>query len=169
MQIINLGFPDGNLEFQQQNIHKKFVDLIRKYRPSIILAPHKLDQHPDHKMVYRICKSAIYNSGTNLWIDKYEPYICKNLMFYSQNFMQPGQGVIFFDVSSVYEEKLELVKIYSSQFSQNGIKTLVNCNLLEQVQLKDSYCGQLINSKFAEQLLSEKGIYCSNIFDIAIV
>ncbi len=166
---INLGYKDGNLQFMQKEVNEKFVSIIRKYRPSIILAPYKLDQHPDHKAVYKICKEAVYFAGTNIWRKQYEAFQCKNLLFYSQSYIHPGNGVIFFDVTNVYQEKIKLLNVYSSQFGEGATKTIVNTNLFDQIYFKDSYCGKVIGVEYAEQLIAENGICCTNIFDIVKV
>lgn len=166
IQVINLGFKDGRIEFMQEEVHKKFVEIVRKYRPSIILAPYKEDQHPDHRAVAYLCKNAVYTAGTRFGGDAFS---CKNLFYYSQVVFRSEQETIYFDVSDVYETKNEIIQTYATQFDKDLKKTLVNSCLVEQIRAKDIYCGNIINSKYAEQLTTDRGICCTNLFDIAWV
>jgi len=43
----NLDLPDGNIEVNQTN-KLRVVQIIRKYKPDVLLFPHWLERHPDH-------------------------------------------------------------------------------------------------------------------------
>lgn len=164
---INLNFPDGKIGDVKEEIILECMKLIREYKPAIVLAPYLSDEHPDHQKTYEICKTAVYFSGTmESCKDIDETYCCKNIFFYSQKFVKTNAELVYFDVSNVYGEKLDMISMYFSQFDNRWGKTLVNMNLVEQIKAKDLYCGKVINVSYAEQLIVESEICCTNLFDI---
>ena len=43
----NLSLPDGNIEVNVPN-RMKLIQILRKYRPRVLLIPHFAERHPDH-------------------------------------------------------------------------------------------------------------------------
>src|SRR5690606_16043597 len=115
----NLGMADGF--FQNDEMHQRMlIKALRKYRPEIVLANALDDRHPDHGRAGHLIKDACFLSGLrkietfddngNLqahWRPKY-------IFHYIQDrYYEPG---FVYDISAVFERKLESVKSYSSQF-----------------------------------------------------
>ena len=53
----SLGIPDGDIELTRKNI-LKVVEVIRTFRPTVIIFPHWLERHPDHEHANRLCREA---------------------------------------------------------------------------------------------------------------
>jgi|GEM_PF-5989306 len=66
------------------------------------------------------------------------------------------------------EEKLNILSKYRSQLIQDNsrVKTYSNTRIFQKVLAKDKYCGSLINTDYAEEIISYKKITIKNIFDI---
>ena len=115
----NLGMADGF--FQNDEMHQRMlIKALRKYRPEIVLANALDDRHPDHGRAGHLIKDACFLSGLrkietfddngNLqahWRPKYIFHYIQD-RYYEPDFV--------YDISAVFERKLESVKAYSSQF-----------------------------------------------------
>jgi bacillithiol biosynthesis deacetylase BshB1 len=118
----NMGLRDGHL-IEERALRSALVRALRKYRPTWVLAPHWEDQHPDHAAVGEAILHAAFMAG----VPKYEPhsgrgvasasalpYRPKAVLHYNNRYgITPD---IVFDISDVFERKMELVTCYGSQF-----------------------------------------------------
>lgn len=162
-----LFFEDANIQHTVIDQQKRIIRIIREYTPGVILTSHYTDEHPDHLESYLLVKNAIYKAGLNIYPELGEQHTCKYLFFYSQN-LYNGKGSMFIDISSVIEEKLNILSKYRSQLIQDNsrVKTYSNTRIFQKVLAKDKYCGSLINTDYAEEIISYKKITIKNIFDI---
>jgi len=118
----NLGLRDGHL-IHEPKLIGAMVRMLRKYRPACVLAPHWEDQHPDHAAVGQSIQHAAYLAG----VPKFEPksargvasalalpYRPKHVLHYNNRYGITAD--LIFDISDVYERKMELVNCFGSQF-----------------------------------------------------
>ncbi len=118
----NLNMADGF--FQNDKTHKlEIVRMIRKYRPQIVLCNAVSDRHPDHGRGSDLIKDAVFLSGllkvetTDSGI-KQEAWRPAAVYHYIQDrFIRPDFVV---DISEVWEQKMESVLAYKTQFYQPG-------------------------------------------------
>lgn len=171
LKYIFLNIPDLQINSCNDLQCDKVVKLIRELRPSIIFNIHRHDHHPDHVQTSCLVDFAIEFAGIRQY--KKELGIAHNVKYvlkYSQEYIHNEKAkTIFFDVSDVYKEKVQMIKGYSSQFhlGETDNKTSINMYLVNKIQKKDGYLGSLINAEFAEQLILTKGeILIDNIFKI---
>jgi bacillithiol biosynthesis deacetylase BshB1 len=120
---VNLGLKDGHVMDDEAKLRVKLVQVLRKFRPKIVLAPYWEDQHPDHAAVGRVIEHAAWLCGA----PKYDPKSAKDvaahdrlpyrpkLVLYYNNRYQIVPDLIF-DISAEMKQKLELVKCYQTQF-----------------------------------------------------
>jgi bacillithiol biosynthesis deacetylase BshB1 len=118
----NLNMADGF--FQNDKAHKmEIVRMIRKYRPQIVLCNAVSDRHPDHGRGSDLIRDAVFLSGL-LKIEtadsgnKQETWRPSAVYHYIQDrFIKPDFVV---DISEVWEQKMESVLAYKTQFYQPG-------------------------------------------------
>lgn len=114
----NLQLGDGFFEENQESL-LKVIEMIRKYRPDVVLANSIKDRHPDHargaSLVSRACflsglrKIETSNEGKNQ--AAWRP---KSVYHYIQDYYIDPDFVI--DVSDFFEIKMASIKAYKSQF-----------------------------------------------------
>jgi bacillithiol biosynthesis deacetylase BshB1 len=125
----NLKLPDGALH-DDERLRRALVRVLRKYRPSILLAPHWEDQHPDHAAVGQASLYAAWLSGAA----KYEPASAKGIATKDGLPYRPRQvlhynnryGIqadIVIDISAEMDAKVELVKCFATQFGPGNGKS----------------------------------------------
>jgi N-acetylglucosamine malate deacetylase 1 len=153
----NFGLPDRGLEPVREKAISRVVELIRKTRPRVVLAPYLQDRHPDHESVSRIVREAVFNSG----IRKFEPseelsaYRPAQLLYYFINTTVTPQVVV--DVTSVYPEKMDVLRCYRSQFEleEGSVDTPLTNGYLEMVEYRERLFGQQAGVRYAEGFMSQ--------------
>jgi N-acetylglucosamine malate deacetylase 1 len=118
---MNLEIPDGNVEVSQDNL-LKVVRCIRAYRPTILLSPHREERHPDHEHASALAHQAFFFAGlakieTIGWDgNPQQPHRPLLALEYMQTYT--FQPTIIIDVSTVFEERMEAMQAYRTQFAR---------------------------------------------------
>ena len=161
----NLKMRDGffvNDEAHQMQV----IQVLRKYRPEIVIGNILDDRHPDHgkggKLIYDACflsglKQIKTVDDNGLDQEKWRP---KYLLHYLQDrFYEPDFIV---DISDVWEQRLESIKAYKTQFhnpESNEPQTYISSpEFLEAVLARAKLLGKRIGVQFAEGYISKKNI-----------
>ncbi len=107
-----LDFPDTELQ-PTLELRRAAVEAIRRHRPKIILAPLSHDLHPDHAAAGQAVHDAFYPSGMRNADAAGEAYRPLRLLQFAMHH-EEGNGVVV-DVTSVWQERLELAQCFASQ------------------------------------------------------
>jgi bacillithiol biosynthesis deacetylase BshB1 len=133
-----------NLELEDANIKNDFesrlkvINVIRKYRPELVLMPFWRDRHPDHENSYKLLKDSIYISGLKKFktkLDYYRPYVVISYMLHYE--FKPSFIV---DISQYYKRKFSAVAAYKSQFYSDVEKRVIT-------HIASKYFFDIINSR----------------------
>lgn len=123
------------------------ADIIRKYRPQVVLAPYFNDRHPDHTACSLIVKHALlYVRLKKLG----EPHYVNHLYYYLLN--TPFEPTFIVDITASFHKKMEALACYNSQF-HSGFPYLKE--YIPQVTAKALYYGSLISVEYGEPFLIE--------------
>lgn len=171
----NLEMADGF--FKNDEAHQlAIIASIRKYQPEIILCNAPSDRHPDHGRSARLVADAAFLSGlkkiaTEAAGIQQEAWRPKYVFNYVQDkFLQPNFVV---DITDVFEQKLEAIKAYGTQFhasneASNEPQTYISTpDFLDSVIYRHKWFGKMIGVKYAEGFITEKMIGFNN-FDALI-
>ncbi|MDI6704226.1 MAG: bacillithiol biosynthesis deacetylase BshB1 [bacterium] len=154
-EIIDLG--DCKIEDNYKN-RIIISNLIRKYKPRIVLTPFVEDRHPDHITTGTLVKNSnIYCRLKNLKSD-YSPHAPKLFLFYPlQSCIKPTLVV---DITEVFEKKLDVIKVYRSQFerSNQDISPIGIRDYLFHIESRNRFYGSLINVKYGEAFIVETSL-----------
>ncbi len=172
----NLGMADGF--FRNDEAHQRLViRAIRKYQPEIILAAALSDRHPDHGRAGHLIEDSCFLSGLRKietvdndgtaqtqWRPKYV------LHFIQDRYFNPS---FVYDITPVFEKKLESIKAYASQFysatyTEDEPQTYISTpEFLGSIIGRHQMFGKMIGVDYAEGFISEKMIGISN-FDCLV-
>lgn len=161
----NLKMRDGF--FQNDEVHQRqLIQVIRKYRPEIVIGNILEDRHPDHGkagwLIYDSCflsgLKAISTQDENG--DEQEKWRPKMLLHYIQDrFHEPN---VIVDISDVWEQRMEAVKAYKTQFAAtpgDGPQTYISTpEFMEALSARARLLGKRIGVKYGEGFLSKKSI-----------
>jgi bacillithiol biosynthesis deacetylase BshB1 len=171
----NLAMPDGFFEHSKENLIR-IIEMIRKYRPEIILCNAPEDRHPDHGKGAKLVEDAAFLSGlikieTNHEGASQEAWRPKYVFHYIQDrHLEPDFLV---DISDEIELKLQSIKAYKTQFfnaemSGTGPETYISKpEFLDNIINNNRLLGKRIGVPFAEGFITRKKIGIRN-FDALI-
>lgn len=161
----NLKMRDGF--FRNDEEHQlQLIKVLRKYQPEIVIANILEDRHPDHGRGGWLAYDACFFSGLRQikTIDddgqEQEKWRPKMLLHYIQDrFYEPD---LIVDISAVWEQRMEAVKAYRTQFLPNGStdpQTYISSpDFMESLSARARLLGKRIGVKYAEGFLSKKSI-----------
>lgn len=154
----NMEFQDGF--FMNDKAHQlALVQMIRKYRPDVVLANAVEDRHIDHARGSKLVSDACFLSGlvkidTKLdgddqWQDPWRP---ARVYHYIQWMNLEPDFVV--DVSDFIDKKMEAINAYASQFydpkSQDPETPISSKNFLESIRYRARDLGRLVGVDYAE-------------------
>jgi N-acetylglucosamine malate deacetylase 1 len=163
----NLKMADGF--FKNDEAHQRLlIRSIRKFRPEIVLASSLADRHPDHGRAGHLISDACFLSGLRKvetfeqdgkaqtqWRPKYVFHFIQD-RYYEPSFV--------YDISLVFERKVESIRAYSSQFHSAEYKkdepqTYISTpEFLNSIIGRHQMFGKMIGVPYAEGFITEKMI-----------
>jgi bacillithiol biosynthesis deacetylase BshB1 len=167
------GFFKNDEEHQLQIIQK-----IRQYQPEIVICNALVDRHPDHGRSSKLVSDASFLSGlrkieTSLNGVAQEAWRPKYVFHYIQDrYAEPD---FIFDITSVFDRKVESIKAYGTQFSNTGVnpnddepQTYISTPAyFDTIISRHKMLGKRIGVEYGEGFISEKRIGI-NTFDALI-
>lgn len=149
----NLGLPDGGVR-DEHAAREKLVDVIRRLRPRLVLAPWKEDLHADHAGAGLLAERSWYLSGVGKFAAGAAPYRPQQVGWYMCH--TPFDCTAIVDVTPVWERKREVVACYASQFfapDAKGPQTKIsNPNFMAAVEGRSREYGLMVGCEFGEPI-----------------
>jgi bacillithiol biosynthesis deacetylase BshB1 len=149
---VNLMMRDGFFSIDERHI-MRIVELIRKCKPTIILANAVSDRHPDHGRASQLVRQAFFYSGLRrIEITDTTAHRAKSLYYYIQDKqLEPDFCV---DVTPHVETKMQSIEAYSTQFNvdkKEAIQTPISSEkFTEFIKSKMQVFGRSIGVDYAE-------------------
>lgn len=148
----NLGLPDGGV-VNTPETRAGLASVIRRLRPTIVIAPSMRGKHPDHTVSSQLIRDACFVAGLKKvepGIPVHRPRKVIHCLAYREDNVKPTFVV---DITDVFEKKLEAVKCYSSQFDEAIQAGEVFPNgepLYDIIRHQAAHYGSLIRTKYGE-------------------
>jgi len=161
----NLGLPDGRLEVTEE-AKRLVIEAIRRASPRLLVAPHRVDLHPDHAAAGRLVDEVRYLCGMPKWPAAGEP--CRVPLVLRTMFHTPFDPDVVVDISDVFEEKLEAIRCYASQLhrpdvAEEGPGTNIGRkDFLLRWEARHRFWGERIGAVFGEPYAVDGPIPVSN-------
>lgn len=164
-----LNLQDGGIENNEAS-RLLIIELIRKYRPSVILANAVHDRHPDHSCAAKLVSDAAFLSGLRKKKTFYngteqEPWRPQAVYHYIQDyFIEPHFEI---DVTAQMDKKMEAILSFRSQFvTPNDNEPNSILGLINQIKSMNSIFGRPVNAAYAEGFTVNRYIGVSNLFHL---
>ena len=158
----NLNFKDGFFKNDEEN-QLKLIQVIRKYKPDIILCNAIDDRHIDHPRGAKLVIDSCFLSGLKKIVTVHnnkeqEPWRPLNIYHYIQwKNLKPDFVV---DISNFYEIKIKAVKSFKSQFYNENEPVhntpISTKNFLDSIEYRARDLGRLTNVDYAEGFISAR-------------
>lgn len=155
---VNLGIEDGNIGVTTDNV-KKVIQVLRRFRPTLVLLPGKSDRHIDHEDVHALVRKAIFQSGlpkveTEGESGIQEVWRPQKMLCYMQTYEFPVD--VYFNITDEFEQKIAAMRAYSSQFYVPGTELdapetfISSANFMEFIEARARYFGGKVGVRYAE-------------------
>jgi bacillithiol biosynthesis deacetylase BshB1 len=123
------------------------ADIIREYKPKIVLTCYYKDRHPDHVACSRIVTNALVYARLRKMGN---PHYVTAVYYYLLN--TPFDPTYIMDITESFDKKIEALSCYQSQFNTDFPHLK---DYIPHVTAKASYYGSLINVLYGEPFLIE--------------
>ena len=168
----NLNMRDGF--FINDEAHQlKIIQMLRKYRPEIVLCNAITDRHIDHGKGSKLVSDACFLSGlrqikTELNGEAQEAWRPKVVYHYIQ--WQNIEPDFVVDISEFIDKKMESVLAYGSQFydpnSKEPVSPITSKNFLDSVKYRAQDLVRLVGVEYAEGFTTERYLAVNSLGDL---
>ena len=168
----NLKMADGFFEINEQN-KREIIQMIRKYRPQIVLANAVEDRHPDHGRAAKLVSEACFLAGlrkieTELDGQKQEAHRPKAVYHYIQDHYIKPDFVV--DVTEFIDRKIEAIEAYKTQFydpnSTEPETPISGAEFFDFIKGRMLQFGRPIGVRYAEGFTVEREPGVEDLFDL---
>lgn len=167
----NLGLPDGFFQ-NTPEYQMRVIEVIRKYRPEIVITNAYHDRHPDHGRASGLVEASAFLAGlrkieTSLGGKPQEAWRPNMVLHFIQDrYIEPD---IVIDVTEHWDKKVESIKAYGSQFHNPEWKgepqTYISSpDFIRIIEGRAMEFGKSIQAKYAEGFTSRKILGVDNLF-----
>jgi bacillithiol biosynthesis deacetylase BshB1 len=152
-----LDFGDGGLRTSRGE-ELQIIEVVRKYRPSIVFAPWPDERHPDHSRTGRIVAEASFYAGLRALETGLPAHRPQTTVYYLQNYMVPPSFVV--DVTKVWKTKMRAVAAFKSQFHDPKSKEpetfISKKSFLDMIEARSRHFGALIGVEYGEAYVTKQ-------------
>lgn len=167
---LNLEMPDAGIVNTPES-RARLAREIRRIGPRVVIAPSPEGRHPDHRVAAQLVHDACFVAGlAKIAPDtpKHRPHKLLYALTYREYAPKPTFVV---DISEVFEEKMEAIRCYASQFENVTQAGEVYPNgepLLDIVRHQAAHYGSLIRTKYGEPFLTMETMRVDDITQLEV-
>ncbi len=161
----NLDLPDGRVQ-DTLEARERLAALFRRHAPSVVLAQHHIDHHPDHAAAGRIAREAWYLAGLKKLAEATGGGKARRpTRFYHYMGHVPFDPTFVVDIGSVWAAKRDLVACYESQLrpdgrADDGSHFLYGSDIQQRMETRARFYGERIGVRHGEPLLAIGPLPC---------
>jgi bacillithiol biosynthesis deacetylase BshB1 len=160
----NLGLPDGWVTpwagFEGPEPERaltapvaRVVEVLRRLRPELVIAPWEQERHPDHEAASALVTRALFFASVRKFETEppSEAFTPRQVLYYPMRHLAEPSVVI--DITSAFERKQEAIRCYASQVQPraDAPPTLVGSPLsLSSLEARDRFYGAQIGVAYGE-------------------
>lgn len=168
----NLGMKDGFFKNDEEH-QRMIIQMLRKYKPEIVLSNAIHDRHPDHGRASQLVYDAVFLSGlpkiqtelNGVVQSAHRPRLL--LQYIQDSYIKPD---ILIDISDFFDKKMECIHAFKTQFFNtegDGQETYISSpNFLKVVEARSREFGKSINAIHAEGFTSKKLLGVESLMDL---
>lgn len=145
-----LELPDGGLDRHDRAQLAAVVECLRRHRPSLVVAPHRDDAHPDHVEASHLVTRACYLAGLAKYPAAGERWRPARLLYVLYRGETPPTLVV--DVTAVWDARAAAIAAHASQLDPAaGESTYLTApGFLAEVEARARVFGAAAGCAYAE-------------------
>lgn len=166
----NLELPDAGIT-NTPDTRLKLARMIKKFAPKVVIAPASRGRHPDHTAAAQLVRDACFVAGLaklDPATPPHRPLKVIHTITYREDYDKPSFVV---DISAVFEQKLEAIKCYGSQFDgaiQAGEVFPNGEPLYDIIRHHAAHYGSLIRVKYGEPFWTSETVMINDVVAMGV-
>lgn len=164
------GLPDAGL-FNTGDTRRVVVELIRHFRPRVVILPYPIGRHPDHRIASELCRDASYLAGLRNYPADGEPHRPEKILYTLAYREDPVKPSFVVDITAEFETKLAAIRCYASQFDGKmaaGEIFPAGDDIYENVRLHCARAGSLIRAAYGEPYLTHETVRIDDVVGMGV-
>jgi N-acetylglucosamine malate deacetylase 1 len=168
----NLGFEDALFQKDKEHL-TRVVQMIRKFKPHIVLANAIRDRHPDHSRAADLVREACFLAGLRKFVTEesgaeQEAWRPSAVYHYVQSiYVKPD---IVVDISDFWGIKQQAIQCFKTQFfnpESDEPETFISSEgFLKFLEGRAREFGYVIGAEYAEGFTSDRYIGVNSLFNL---
>jgi len=166
----NAGLPDAGL-YNTAETRRIVVELIRHFRPRVVILPYPIGRHPDHRIASELCRDASYLAGLRNFPADGDPHRPEKVVYTLAYREDPVKPTFVVDISEEFETKLAAIRCYASQFDGKmaaGEVFPAGEDIYENVRMHCARAGSLIRTAYGEPFLTHETVRIDDIVGMGV-
>jgi bacillithiol biosynthesis deacetylase BshB1 len=163
----NLQMPDCFFEHNEAN-KLQVIDIIRKYRPTIVLTNALSDRHPDHARAAKLVADASFYSGLAKIETSFNSWRPKACYHFNQDYYNEPDFVI--DITDFIDEKIQVLHAFKSQFydpaSVEPETPISGSDFFDFIRARARDFGRPAGYKYAEGFMRSRTFGVKDLFNL---
>lgn len=167
---VGAGLHDAGLHNTDES-RRVVVELIRRFRPRVVILPYPIGRHPDHRVASELGRDASYLAGLKNYPADGIPHRPEKVLYtfaFREDAVKPTFVV---DISEEFETKLEGIRCYRSQFDGKmaaGEIFPAGADIYENVRMHCARYGSLIRTAYGEPYLTHETVRIDDVVSMGV-
>ncbi|NNG17425.1 MAG: bacillithiol biosynthesis deacetylase BshB1 [Gemmatimonadales bacterium] len=166
----NAGLPDAGLHNTEES-RRVVVEAIRLFAPRVVILPHPIGRHPDHRLASELGRDACYLAGLTRYEAKGEPHRPFKILYALAYREDPVKPTFVVDVSDQFDRKMAAIRCYASQFDDAvaaGEIFPTGQDLYSLIETQNAHYGSLIRTRYGEPFLTQETMQVEDVLDLGV-
>lgn len=167
----NLALPDAGIT-NDDTTRARLVQLLRKLRPRVVIAPAPRGRHPDHRLATELIRDACFLAGLTKYAPGSDPVFRPFKLLHVITYREDGGKPTFVvDITDQFDRKMAAIRCYSSQFdgaTQAGEVFPNGEPLYDMVTHQAAHYGSLIRARYGEPFFTEETMQVDDVTNLGV-
>jgi bacillithiol biosynthesis deacetylase BshB1 len=167
---VNAGLPDAGLH-NTDDTRRVVVELIRRFRPRVVILPFPIGRHPDHRIASELCRDASYLAGLRRYPAGAEPHRPEKILYTLAYREDPVKPTFVVDISQEFDTKLAAIRCYASQFDGKMAAGEIfpsGDDIYQNVRVHCARAGSLIRAAYGEPYFTEETVRVDDVVALGV-
>jgi len=167
----NLALPDAGID-NTDVTRAMLVQVIRRLRPRVVIAPAPRGRHPDHRRATELVRDACFLAGLAKYAPGDAPVFRPFKVLHAITYREDGGKPTFVvDISAQFARKMTAIRCYGSQFDEAIQAGEVFPNgepLYDMVTHQAARYGSLIRARYGEPFFTEETMQVDDVTTLGV-
>ena len=166
----NAGLPDARLSNTDET-RRAVVELLRHFRPRIVILPYPVGRHPDHRVASELSRDACYLAGLSRYDAAGEPHRPHKVLYALAYREDPVKPTFVVDISDQFSRKMEAIRCYASQFDgalNAGEIFPTGQDLYGLIETQNAHYGSLIRTRYGEPYFTHETMRIDDVVKLEV-